>query len=225
MRANGTLASALVISMASAGAPALAAEPPTDAPTGWNYLPELLPLGGRGIFRIVAGEPGAMSARQMQVATKQNVAIVTREASAPLTAATTLRWRWNVRTLPSKLPETSAESHDYISIAVKFENGRDLTYMWSDTLPAETGFHCPLPGWQHRETHVVIRSGAANLGQWLGEERPVLTDYATHIGGPPPTRIVEVWLIANSFIQKTQGAASFAEISVGDRDTGRVRVF
>lgn len=235
MRATGlsTAAGAVVLlGLATSGAWAQAAggsataAPPPNPPAGWSYLPELAQYGGGDIFHIVSGAPGAGPAPQMQVVTTRNVGILTRDARAPLTAATTLKWRWNVRTLPSKLPETAAENHDYLSIAVKFDNGQDLTYMWSASLPVETGFRCPLPDWAKRETHVVIRSGQESLGQWLGEERAVLADYQKHIGGPPPGRITEVWLIANSIIQQGEGEASFADISLGEGAEGRrLRVF
>ena len=56
-------------------------------------------------------------------------------------------------------------THDYMSIAVKFDDGKDLTFFWSRDLPVDTAFHCPLPGWKQREIHVVARSGTAELGK------------------------------------------------------------
>lgn len=50
-----------------------------------------------------------------------------------------------------------------MSIAVEFENGRDLTFIWSTDLPVSEHFHYPLPGRHDRETHVVARSGNAEL--------------------------------------------------------------
>jgi len=164
-------------------------------------------------------------ARQMQVVTRQNAAILTHDTDIRLTPATTLKWRWLFDKLPTRLAETAAAHHDYISIAVKFDNGQDLTYMWSVSLPVGTGFHCPLPGWEHRETHMVVQSGDKNLHRWLGEERPVLADYQKNIAGPPPARITQVWLIANSFIQKGEGEASFADITLGDGRGRRTRIF
>ena len=203
-----------------------ASGPPLDAPAGWSFLPEVAAYGGGNIFHVRARAARGEPARQMQVVTRQNAAILTHDAEVPVTDATTLKWRWNFRQIPSALPEINAANHDYISIAVKFDNGQDLTYMWSAVLPAGTGFHCPLPGWEHRETHVVIHSGEKDLGRWLAEERPVLADYKKNIDGPPPGRITQVWLIANSFIQKGRGAASFGDISLGESSgKRRVRIF
>ena len=72
----------------------------------------------------------------------------------------------------------------------------------------------------------LIRSGGQSLGHWLSEEHAILADYGKHIGGPVPGRIVQVWLIANSIIQQTEGEATFADISIGEgAKAPRVRVF
>lgn len=196
-----------------------------DPPAGWAFLPETMAYGGGDIFHIVAGGAVGGPRPQMRVLTHQNAAIITRDVDVPLTEATTLKWRWLFEKIPTKFAETLAANHDYISIAVKFDNGQDLTYMWSVNLAPGTGFHCPLPGWEHRETHAVIRSGEADLGRWLEEERPILADYKRYIDVPPPHRITQIWIIANSFIQKGDGEASFGDISLGDAGGKRLRVF
>jgi len=188
-------------------------------PEGWAYLPELAQFGPADIFRIVSADRGPK--KQMQVQTAKNVGILTRDVDLPLTAGTTLKWRWKVDQLPSKLPETSIGQHDYLSIAVKFENGRDITYMWSSSLAEGVGFACPLPDWKAREYHVVVRSGPRELGKWLAESRNVAADYTKYIGGAAPGRIVQVWLIANTIIQGGEGKASFGNIIVSSGSTGR----
>ena len=107
--------------------------------------------------------------------------------------------------------ENTLPTHDYVSIAVEFDDGRDLTYYWSATLPPETHYRCPLPNWDQRETHLVVRSGSRGLGAWHREQRPLQADYARAVGDPPG-HIVAVWLIAVSLFQKRSGAADFAEI-------------
>ncbi len=124
---------------------------------------------------------------------------------------TLLGWRWRVDELPSPGAENSLPTHDYLSIAVEFENGQDLTYYWSAELPVETAFRCPLPNWDQRETHLVVRSGAEGLGEWHAEQRRLHSDY-TRAVGDPPSRIAAVWLIAVSIFQKRSGAAEFADI-------------
>ena len=55
-------------------------------------------------------------------------------------------------------------THDYLSVALEFDDGQDLTWYWSSALPLGFAYRCPLKHWRHRETHVVARTGAADLG-------------------------------------------------------------
>ena len=184
-------------------------------PEGWAYLPELAVFGPADIYRIVQSAPGEPGPKtQMHVHTAKNVGILTRDVDVPLTASTKLKWRWKIDQIPSKLPETAPANHDYFSIAVKFDNGKDMTYMWSSSLQEGFGFDCPLPGWTGREYHVVVRSGERDLHKWLAESRNVEADYAKYVGGMPPNRIVQVWFIANTILQKGEASASFGNISL-----------
>ncbi|WP_164155625.1 DUF3047 domain-containing protein [Sandarakinorhabdus rubra] len=216
---------------AAQDAPPAVATAPTPglavAPEGWAYLPELAIYGPADIYHIVARKPGEGGPRrQMLVQTKKNVGILTRDVDVPLSAATQLSWRWKVDQIPSKLPETVPAQHDYFSIAVKFENGKDLTYMWSSSLEEGLGFDCPLPGWTGREYHVVIRSGSRDLGKWLSERRNVAADYARYVGPEAPGRIVQVWFIANTIIQQGEASARFGEIVLTPGAAGKpLKVF
>jgi hypothetical protein len=176
----------------------------TGQPAGWTYLWRL------GDGRIYTGDP-----EDIAVSTQGDVGILQREVDLPLTHSTTLSWDWLIERLPSDLPEDLALTHDYLSIAVEFENGRDLTYMWSAGLPEGHVFRCPLGWWCERETHWTLRSGKAGLGQWHCESRLIAADYAEALGGPLPERIVRVWLIANSIFQRGHGKGRFAHIRFG----------
>jgi hypothetical protein len=161
---------------------------------------------------------------QIKVTTRRDVGILEKQVDVLLTPTTTLKWMWNIKKLPSQIAENVTAGHDYLSIAARFDNGQDITYMFSSTLPVGTGFHCPLKNWIDRETHVVLHTGSADLGKWLTEERMLLPDYNKYVArGQTPKRITQVWLIANSVIQRTEGDASFAKISLGQR-SGRLQV-
>ena len=179
---------------------------PVTAPEGWHYLWR---LGEGGIFREHAAQPGRMCCD-----THADVGILQFPVDHPLTQDTRLDWRWLVRHLPSALPEHTAPTHDYLSIAVEFDNGLDLTWMWSSSLAEGTIFQCPLPWWDQRETHWVLRSDATLLGQWLSESRAVLDDYRQAIGGPEPARIIGVWLIANTAFQRGHGRCEYESITL-----------
>lgn len=185
---------------------------PVPPPVGWKYL---WFLGPAEIFRKHENpdKPGAICCH-----TKRDVAILQRDAECALELDTHIEWSWKVDELPSDLSEDTIPTHDYLSVAVEFDNGQDLSYMWSANLAPETTFRCPLPTWAKRETHVVLRSGNALLGQWLRESRNVAEDYARAVGGPLPAKIVRVWLIATSVFQRKEGRCEFADITLRSAD-------
>jgi hypothetical protein len=149
---------------------------------------------------------------------RRSVGIIRRLAAAPLTPTLRLRWSWRLDELPSRLPEDTALTHDYLSVALEFDDGQDLTWHWSASLPPGFAYRCPLEHWRHRETHIVARSGTADLGRWIDEERPVLADHQVAIGGPAPARVVRAWLIAVSCFQMGEGRGEFGRIELVDGD-------
>ncbi|MBX3504390.1 MAG: DUF3047 domain-containing protein [Parvibaculum sp.] len=183
---------------------------PVPPPPGWRYLWR---LGDGRIFREAQSREG----HSICCHTSGDVGILQFPADFPLTENTQLRWRWKVDRLPCDLPEDIQPTHDYLSIAVEYDNGQDLTYMWSSSLAEGTIFRCPLPYWDQVETHWVLRSNAADLGRWLEEERPLRADYAAAIG-TPPARITRVWLIAVSVFQRREGICEYAGIELADGD-------
>ena len=181
---------------------------PVPAPEGWRYLWR---LGEGRIFR----DAHANGDHSICCHTSGDVGILQYPVDFPLTENTRLRWRWKADRLPCDLPEDIQPTHDYLSIAVEFDNGQDLTYMWSSSLAEGTIFRCPLPFWDKVETHWVLRSNPADLGKWLSEEQPVRADYAKAVGAPP-ARIVKVWLIAVSVFQRREGICEYAGIELVD---------
>ncbi|MDR3409130.1 MAG: DUF3047 domain-containing protein [Methylovirgula sp.] len=184
---------------------------------------KMLPRGWRPLWRvgdtaIFCEEADASTPAHIACRCRFDAGILQYPVDVALDPTTRLAWSWRVTNLPSALAENSVPTHDYLSIAVEFENGLDLTYAWSASLPVGTAFACPLPWWDKRETHMIVRSGTTDLGRWLEEERPVAEDYARAIGGPLPSRIVGVWLIALSCFQRGYGACDYAKIELrGDR--------
>lgn len=177
-------------------------ETPGDAaetPAGWSYLWR---LGDGAIYREAQGG-------RIEIATEADVGILQLPVDHVITEGTRLEWSWKVDALPSRLPEDLALTHDYLSVAVEFEDGRDLTYMWSAGLPRDHVFACPLDYWCERETHWVARTLGDPLGQWLHESRHLKAD-AVRAYGTSPARAVRLWLIANSIFQRRLGQASVA---------------
>jgi hypothetical protein len=177
---------------------------PVKRPDGWSYL---WLLGESDTFS--AGKTSGTIA----CCTRADAAILRREVSLATPEGTTLTWRWRIDQLPSSLREDELNQHDYLSVAVEWDSGKDITYMWSTSLPVGTVFTCPIPQWAPRETHVVVRSGAAGLGSWIEETRNLHRDYL-EILKQPPGRIVAVWLIAVSLFQHGEGRAEIGPIRI-----------
>jgi hypothetical protein len=182
---------------------------PPQPPQGWHHHPL---LGREDVYRP---SPNGITAD-----CRHSNAIIRRTAEAPLTPTLRLRWSWRVDELPSKLPEDTQLTHDYLSVALEFDDGTDLTWQWSCALPEGFAYRCPLEHWRRRETHIVVRSGIADLGRWVDDERPVLADHQAAIGGPAPARVIRAWMLSGSLFQAGTARAEFGRMELVD--AGRI---
>jgi DUF3047 family protein len=192
---------------------------PAITPAGWHYL---WSVGDSGIFdsaRNAAGEP------IIRCRMRDDAAILQRPVQLDLDDTVKLRWSWKIDNLPSGRSEDTVASHDYLSVAVEFENGQDLTYLWSAVMAPETNFRCPISRWNGRETHMVVRSGTDRLGEWVGEERRVMDDYRRAIGDPPAA-IVAVWLIGVSIFRHGSAYCEYSDLELisGDHPIPLIRL-
>ena len=178
-------------------------------PTGFEYL---WFLNSSNVFEAFDSD----QRRGVHASTDDDVGIIRRPLDIPLTADTRIDFDWLYEELPALGPETDAATHDYLSIALEFDNGHDITWFWSAHLPEGEMFPCPLPDWQHRETHIVLQSGEQGLGEWHSHSRSVQADYQASVGGEMPTRIVGVWVIANALFGRQPAEAFFANARVTD---------
>ncbi|BDV34461.1 DUF3047 domain-containing protein [Methylocystis iwaonis] len=178
-----------------------------------------LPEGWSNLFLFGGGEESFVRDANGEIVCESagSASIIERPLSLPLASRPKLGWRWKIDQLPSAVPEDQAPVHDYLSIGVKFEDGQDLTYIWSAALPTGKVFRCPLPGWNAVETHMIVDSGATGLGLWRERERDVASDYAAHIGGSAKA-ISHIWLLAITPFQRRRGACRYADIRVETAD-------
>ena len=181
---------------------------PVATPEGWRYLTE---AGHAECYHagVHDGRPC------IDIRGEDDQGILVRDVDFPLTAGTRLAWRWRVDQHPSRLPEDAPATHDYLSVGCEFEDGRDLTWIWSSALPVGRHFACPVKAWSEREWHYVIRSGDGQFGRWQDEERAVSADVETAIG-VTPARIVRVWLIVVATFQHGRFDASVTDIVLRD---------
>ncbi|NMH96247.1 DUF3047 domain-containing protein [Pseudonocardia acidicola] len=184
---------------------------PVVPPPGWEYLQA---FGPGDIYRHARcdGRPA------IDVVCDNDAGIIRTDVDLALDPDTTIEWTWRVDALPGTSAENTTWTHDYLSIAAEFDSGRDLTWFWSSALrPVEDTFACPVRGWRDRETHMPVRSGTSGLGTPCRESRDVYADHLRFMG-PPPGRIVRVWLIAVSHFGRGLGRATFTDIALRNRE-------
>ena len=171
------------------------ADPP-QPPPGWDHHPL---IGRKEIYAPSEhGHHGRLPAHRRHHPQAGRCAAHADAEAALVVAA---------RRAPLRLPEDTTLTHDYLSVALEFDDGQDLTWHWSSSC-RRLRLPLPLEHWRHRETHIVARSGMADLGRWIDEERPVLADHQVAIGGPAPSRVVRAWPISVSCFQMGEGRAS-----------------
>ncbi len=197
---------------ASAGAAIVRAEAdrlnhPVTTPAGWHYL---WSIGDSGIFDSGIGAAGEPIIR---CRLRDDAAILQRPVQLRFDPDAKLRWSWKIDALPSARREDAVASHDYLSVAVEFDDGQDLTYLWSAAMAPESSFRCPISRWNGRETHMVVRSGRERLGEWVSEERNLWDDYRRAIG-TPPAAIVAVWLIAVGIFTHASAYCEYAALGL-----------
>ncbi|MEM7468294.1 MAG: DUF3047 domain-containing protein [Pseudomonadota bacterium] len=183
-------------------------------PPGWRYLTE---TGHHEIFHHHHLDDQA----QISVDARNAQGIIRYPLERTLSKSLTLKWQWRLDEHPSVGPEDRARFHDYVSIALEFDNGRDLTWIWSRFLNEDHHFHCPVRDWTCRETHYVVRTGSDPLSKWVHEERVVYDDVALS-QGEPSNKVVAVWLIAVSTFSHNRLRASFRNISLQDEQELRI---
>jgi len=181
---------------------------PVQIPTGWDYLNE---TGVSDIY--VSAREGNRPCIKLDASNDQG--ILRKPLDFLISESTQLKWDWKLLEHPSRNREDETRSHDYISVAAEFDNGRDLTWIWSSQLPIDYYFDCPVKSWAKRETHYVIRTGLEEGTEWLHESRNLFTDVGRSMGFKPK-RITAIWLIGVATFQHAKARAEFSNISLKD---------
>jgi hypothetical protein len=191
--------------------PLLATAGPNDLPDGFRHLRFLSDSNAFSRWRDDEGHVG------VRVQPDNDYGIIRKPVDFPLTPDTQVQFDWRFVALPAAGPETDAQHHDYMSIAIEFDNGQDLTWFWSRELAPDTIFACPLPWWDERETHMVLQSGRAGLGDWFTHVRNIIEDYEAGVEHGIPDRITAVWFIANNAFAGQPAEAYFANVTTRNR--------
>ncbi len=160
------------------------------------------PLGTRGIppswqrqswgkpaydFTIVEDE----GRRALHMKSQNENSTITKDIRGWVTLRETpiLEWSWKAVTLPKGGDARHGETDDQVAqIYVTWPRfpealrSRIIGYIWDTTAPVGTIVKSQKTG---TVTYVVVRSGSAELGQWLSERRNVWGDYEKIYGEEP----------------------------------------
>lgn len=100
-----------------------------------------------------------------------------------------LQWQWKVVELPTSGDSRRADKLDQAAqIYVSWPRfprafrSRIIGYVWDTTAPVGTQIRSPK---SHMVTYIVVRSGDAELGKWITEQRNVREDYKRIFGEEP----------------------------------------
>ena len=183
-------------------------EHPVTTPVGWEYLRET------GITDIYSST-SRNSDRCIALNASDDQGILRKSIDFKVSPTTQLKWDWKLLEHPSSNKEDEAKYHDYISVAAEFDNGRDLTWIWSSQLDVDHYFDCPIKSWSNRETHYVVRQGIKQENKWLHESRNLYTDVAKSMKFTPD-KVTAIWLIGVATFQHASARAEFSNISLVD---------
>ena len=150
----------------------------------------------------------ARRALRLKTDTDQH-SIIRKPIRVDLHATPILRWQWKVLTFPTgaNLQERSRSDSPAVLSVTWSSPPRVLAYAWDVTAAVGSRFHNPK---QSRVNYIVVRSGTALRGQWVGERRDVAEDYRTVFGEEATSGPDEIELSVDS-----NDTRSIAETLIG----------
>lgn len=97
-----------------------------------------------------------------------------------------LAWRWRVDGVPAGADEHTKAGDDFAARVYVVRDGgwavwrtRSLVYVWASRAPAGSAWPSAYTG---QAQVVALRSGAAQAGAWLEEQRDVRADFKRYLG-------------------------------------------
>lgn len=183
---------------------------PIITPIGWEYLKDT------GVSDIYSSN-SQNNNKSIILSATDDQGILRKPIDFDVSPSTQLQWDWKLLEHPSQNKEDEARYHDYISVAAEFDNGRDLTWIWSSQLNIDHYFDCPIKAWSDRETHYVIRKGIEQKKDWLHESRNLYTDVRKSMQFTP-NKVTAIWLIGVATFQHASARAEFSNIKLSDEN-------
>jgi hypothetical protein len=212
----------LALTLVTSG-PLSAADPPTLTVEDWSRQPEGktgIPDGWKGQswgspkydFRVVT----QAGRKVLQVKSNNDSSTVSKELKVDVKSLPILTWSWQAVTLPKGGDARKSATDDQAAqLYVTFPRfpsqvrSRIISYIWDTTAPAGAVFTSEKTG---LVTYVVVRSGPAELGQWLTESRNVLEDYQKIYGEAPGEEVGAISISIDSNDTRSTAEAFFGEI-------------
>src|SRR5574341_1099009 len=97
---------------------------PDSQPEGWEYP---WYVGPAEVYTAVPRPPQRPA---IGCYTHEDATNLQKDVPLPFTPETRLRWSWKIEMLPSRSREDRLQTHDYLGLAVEFDNEQDLAYCW-----------------------------------------------------------------------------------------------
>jgi len=130
-------------------------------------------------------------------------------------------WKWHVDKFPDKKLPENLEKQDEDDFAARvyvifpaffFTNSKVLEYIWAEKLPVGTIGTSP---YSENIKVFVLKSGAANPGEWFTEDRDIIEDYRKAFGAGPEYNIGAVAFMTNTEHTGSSADAVYDEINLG----------
>jgi hypothetical protein len=156
----------------------------TGVPSGWMAYPT---IGGRPRYDFAVVEEDGH--RALHVKARDEHSTIAREVVVDLKVTPILEWTWKIVRLPAGADIRRKDASDLTAhlLAVwprtpAWLRSRLIGYVWDEHLPVQ---HVEPSRKTGTVTFLVVRSGLAQLNQWVTERRDVSADYAKLYGGEP----------------------------------------
>jgi Protein of unknown function (DUF3047) len=181
----------------------------TGVPNGWQVQ-----SWGSPKYDFVIEADG--QARVLHMKSDNEGSTINKEVKIDLKGTCVLQWRWKAVTLPKGGDSRKKETDDQgVQIYVTFPRfpqavrSRIIGYVWDTTAPAGTFVRSEKSG---TVTYVVVRSGAAGLGEWHTESRNVCEDYKKIYSEEPAEPVGAVSVAIDSNDTKSTAESYVGEI-------------
>ncbi len=172
-------------------------------PAGW----ELKEKSGKADFAVV--KDGDIAAARFRSANTSFS--LQKEVKVDLKRFPLLTWKWKVTKLPAQGDFRKTKTDDQAAqLFLAFSKTKAIVYIWDTTAPQGLmESTSPVPFMTVKV--VVLRSGTAEMGKWITENRNVHEDYKKLYDSEPPM-VNGVRLQINSQHTKTSAESYFADV-------------